>query len=78
MNVKLDQTSVLEISRKLAATIGTDFFQAIAKHLATALSADCVVVGEFVGGRLERCKSVAAWMDGTPADFDFFLVDSAT
>lgn len=78
MNVKFDQTSVLEISRKLAATIGTDFFQAIAKHLATALSADCVVVGEFVGGRLERCKSVAAWMDGTPAEFDYFLVDSAT
>ena len=65
--------TLLQIARKVAATIGTDFFVAIARHLAGALAADCVIVGEFVGGREERCRTVAAWMDDAPAEFDYLL-----
>jgi two-component system, cell cycle sensor histidine kinase and response regulator CckA len=68
---------VMQISRKVAATIGTDFFRAMAKHLADALDATCVLVGEFTGGYEERCRSVAAWLDGEPAELEFPLAESA-
>jgi len=70
--------TLLQIARKVAATIGTDFFVAIARHLAGALAADCVIVGEFVGGREERCRTAAAWLDDGPAEFDYLLAESAT
>jgi PAS domain S-box-containing protein len=68
---------VMQISRKVAATIGTDFFRAMAKHLADALDANCVIVGEFIGGHVERCRSVAAWLDGETTDLEFPLAESA-
>ncbi|HKE24463.1 MAG TPA: ATP-binding protein [Bryobacteraceae bacterium] len=68
---------LLEISRRLSATIGMEFFQAIARHLAEALAADCVIVAEFIGGQMERCRSVGAWCDGAPARFEFELAGSA-
>ncbi len=67
----------MRVARKVAATIGTDFFQATARHLATALTANCVLIGEFVGGHVERCRSVAAWLDGAPAELEFALAESA-
>jgi len=70
--------SLLEISRKVSATIGTDFFYAVAKHLAEALAADCVMVAEFTGGQMERCRSVGAWCDGARANFEYELAGSAT
>jgi two-component system, cell cycle sensor histidine kinase and response regulator CckA len=75
---KAENNNVLQVARKVAATIGADFFRAMAKHLAEALAADCLIVGEFVGGREERCRTVAAWMDGARAEFDFALAGSAT
>jgi PAS domain S-box-containing protein len=69
--------SLLEISRKLSASIGAEFFQAIAKNLAEALTADCVIVAEFVGGHMERCRSVGAWSNRAPATFDYELAGSA-
>jgi two-component system, cell cycle sensor histidine kinase and response regulator CckA len=69
---------LLLVARKVAATIGTDFFVAMVKHLAGALSADCLIIGEFVGGREERCRTLAGWMDNAPAEFDYPLVGSAT
>jgi PAS domain S-box-containing protein len=48
------------------------------KHLAAALSADCLIIGEFVGGKEERCRTVAAWMDNAPAEFNYPLAGSAT
>ena len=69
---------LLEISRKLSATIGAEFFHAIARHLAEALAADCVIVAEFVGGHMERCRSVGAWYNGASANFDYQLAGSAT
>ncbi|MGA7234975.1 MAG: PAS domain S-box protein [Bryobacteraceae bacterium] len=67
----------MRVARKVAATIGTDFFQATARHLASALTANCVLIGEFVGGHVEKCRSVAAWLDGAPAELEFALAESA-
>lgn len=69
---------LLEISRKLSATIGAEFFQAIARHLAEALAADCVLMVEFVGGQMERCRSVGAWADGAAGNFEYELAGSAS
>jgi PAS domain S-box-containing protein len=70
--------SVLQVARRVAATIGTDFFRAIAKNLAEALTADCVLIVEFIGGQVERCRTLAAWLDGQPATFEYELAESAS
>ena len=72
------ERSVLQIARKVAATIGADFFRVIAKHLAKALAADCVLIGEFRGGAMEGVKTLGAFMDGEPADFEYELAGSAS
>jgi len=69
---------VLQVARKLAATIGADFFEATAKHLAKAIEADCVLIGEFAGGQMERVRTLACWMDGQTAARDFELAGSAS
>src|SRR5215472_8362338 len=69
---------VFQIARKVAATIGAEFFQAIAKHLTRLLAADCVLIGEFAGGQMESVRTLGAYMDGKPATFDFELAGSAS
>jgi two-component system cell cycle sensor histidine kinase/response regulator CckA len=69
---------VLQIARKVAATIGTDFFCATAKHIAGAVAADCVLIGEFVGGQTERVRTLGAWLDGCEANLEFELAGSAS
>jgi two-component system, cell cycle sensor histidine kinase and response regulator CckA len=71
------EQKVLQVARKLAATIGMDFFQATAKHLAKAVAADCVLIGELVGGQMERVRTLGAWMDNQPVSFEFELAGSA-
>jgi PAS domain S-box-containing protein len=73
----VEEHSVLQIARRVAATVGADFFNAIAIHLSKALSADCVLIGEFVGGPMERVKTLGAAMDGKPTSFEFELAGSA-
>ena len=73
-----NKRSVLQIARRVSATIGSDFFQAIAKHLATALAADCVYVGEFVGGHVERVKTLAAFAGDESVSLEYPLADSAS
>ena len=46
-----DKRRVLQIAHQVSATIGNDFFRVMSKHLAQALDADYVLVGEFVGGQ---------------------------
>src|SRR5437868_14188952 len=71
--------NVLEVARQVSATIGTDFFRAMAKHLAPALEADCVFVGEFTGGRVQRVKTLAVFAGGRESDnFEFELADTAS
>jgi two-component system, cell cycle sensor histidine kinase and response regulator CckA len=69
---------VLQVARRVSATIGTDFFQMIAKHLAKALVADCVVIGEFVSGPMEGVRTFGAYMDGQSTKFEYDLAGSAS
>ena len=68
---------VLQIARQVSATIGLEFFQLMAKHLANALDADAIYIGEFLGGYMERVKALAALVDGEPDSFQFELAGSA-
>jgi two-component system, cell cycle sensor histidine kinase and response regulator CckA len=52
-----------QIARQVSATIGADFFLGLAKQLGQALEADCLYVGEFVGGHVERVRTLAACVD---------------
>jgi PAS domain S-box-containing protein len=70
--------AVQQIAERISATVGADYFHAIAKHLAKALAADCVLIGEFVGGHVERVKSVAAVIDARQERLDFVLPGSAS
>src|SRR5262249_11361448 len=51
------------IARQVSAAIGTEYFQALAKQVGQALDADCIYIGEFVGGQIERVRTVAACME---------------
>jgi PAS domain S-box-containing protein len=62
----------------VAASIGTEYFQAIAKHLTRLLAADCVLIGEFRGGQMECVRTLGAYMDGQPFQFEFELSGSAS
>src|SRR6185437_16823159 len=68
---------VLDTARNVAATIGSDFFRAVAHHLARALPADSVVIGEFIGPHNERVKTVGGDLDGKPAAFEYETAGTA-
>src|SRR6516164_563711 len=70
---------ILQIARQVSATIGAEFFRALVEHLSEALAAECVYVGEFVGGQVERVKTLSASVDGqTDVAFDYPLAGSAS
>ena len=69
----------LQIASQISATIGTEFFRSAAKRLADALDADCVCIGEFAGGHVERVKTVAAFVDhARERSFEYPLAGSAS
>src|SRR5690242_18398458 len=68
---------VLQMARKLAATVGLEFFGTIAKHLASELAADCVYIGEFASGTVERIRALAAVIDEKPDYAEYPLAESA-
>jgi two-component system cell cycle sensor histidine kinase/response regulator CckA len=71
--------TALQVARQVSATIGLDFFQSIVQHLGRAIAADCVYIGEFVGGPSERVKTLAACLDGQPdRGFEYTLAGSAS
>ena len=71
--------TVLQVARQVSATIGLDFFQSMVQHLGRAVAADCVYIGEFLGGQSERVKTLAAFTDGQPdRGFEYPLVGSAS
>ena len=49
--------AVLQIASRVSAAIGEEFFRSVTEHLAEALQADCVYIGEFLGGQVERVKT---------------------
>ena len=69
---------LFQITSRISATIGLQFFQSMAKHLAKALAADCVYIGEFAGGQSERVKTLAAWRDHRTDAFTYPLAGSAS
>ena len=70
--------SVLQIARQVSATIGTEFFRSMVQHLSEALDADCVYIGEFVGGPEERIRTLAASVGGrSDCSFEYPLAGSA-
>jgi PAS domain S-box-containing protein len=69
---------VFQVARKVAAAIGTEFFQAISKHLTTLLAADCVLIGEFAAGHTEYVRTLGAHMDGRPVTFEYHVEDTAS
>ena len=70
--------SVLQIARHVSATIGAEFFRSMVQHLSEALAADCVYLGEFVGGPVERVRTLAACVDGqSDRSFEYPLAGSA-
>uniref|UniRef100_Q023I0 histidine kinase n=1 Tax=Solibacter usitatus (strain Ellin6076) TaxID=234267 RepID=Q023I0_SOLUE len=59
-----EKRRILQIAHQVSATIGNDFFRAMAKHLARELEADHVLVGEFCAGRTERIAILASMAGG--------------
>jgi len=67
----------LQIASQVSATIGAEFFGSLVQRLADALDADCVYIGEFVGGHVERVRTLAAYLDhGQERHFEYHLVGS--
>ena len=74
--VGVDATA-LKVVRRVSAKIGIECFRALTTHLAQALKADCVLVGEFTSGSVERVTTLAAYLEGEQGSFAFDLVGSA-
>ena len=74
--VGVDATA-LRIVRQLSAKIGIECFRALTTHLAQALKADCVFVGEFTSGSVERVTTLAAYLEGEQGSLAFDLAGSA-
>src|SRR5258708_40161798 len=51
--VGVDATA-LKVVRQVSAKIGIECFRALTTHLAQALKADCVFLGEFTSGSVQR------------------------
>jgi hypothetical protein len=69
--------SVLKITRQLSARIGGEYFRAMSTYLTQELKADCVFVGEFTPGPVERVTALAACLEGEQANLSFDLAGSA-
>ncbi|MEO8594938.1 MAG: ATP-binding protein [Candidatus Solibacter sp.] len=54
---------VLQIAQELSATLGTDFFQSVVKHLASAFQADCAYLAELTGASMDRIRTLAVFRE---------------
>jgi two-component system cell cycle sensor histidine kinase/response regulator CckA len=71
------EATVMRVTRQVSAKIGIDCFREMVTHLARALKADCVFVGEFAPGLVQRVTILAASLEGEPASLTFDLPGSA-
>jgi PAS domain-containing protein len=68
------EQGLLNIARQVSETIGTEFFSLLVNQLGVVLGADCVYIGEFLRGRVDRVRTLAAWAEGRRMEtFDFPL-----
>jgi PAS domain S-box-containing protein len=68
---------VLQVASRVSAAIGDEFLRSVVEHLAEVLKADCVYIGEFVGGQVERVRTLAACLDRRSISFEYELAGSA-
>jgi PAS domain S-box-containing protein len=74
---KRAEEHVLDIARGVSATTGETFFRSLVEHIARLLEADIAFIGELVGERADRVRSIAVCNDGRIADnFEYDLVNS--
>jgi PAS domain S-box-containing protein len=71
------ESAVLTLTRQVSSKIGIDCFRAMATHLAQALKADRVFIGEFTPGSVQRFITLAAFPEGEPGSLTFDLAGSA-
>ena len=72
-----EQQDFRKIARQVLEMIGTEFFSMLVKQLAGVLDAECVYVGEFLGGKTDRVRTLAACVgDGRMEAFEFPLASS--
>ena len=72
-----DWQGFLKLARQVSETIGTDFLSMLARQLAGVLEAKCVYVSEFVGGKTNRVRTLAAFVEGDRREaFEFPLEGS--
>jgi PAS domain S-box-containing protein len=56
------------IARQVLETIGTEFFSTLVKQLGGVLGAECVYTGEFMRGKSDRVRTLAACVEGAPME----------
>lgn len=72
-----EQQDFRKIARQVLEMIGTEFFSMLVKQLAGVLNAECVYIGEFVGGKTDRVRTLAACVGGGRMEaFEFPLAGS--
>jgi signal transduction histidine kinase len=72
-----EQHRFLKAARQVSESIGAEFFSMLVNELRATLDAECVYVGEFVGARSERVRTMAAAVKDDRMDLsEFPLVDS--
>jgi signal transduction histidine kinase len=71
------EQQLLSLVRRVSETIGAEFFHTLVNQLMKVLGAECVYVGEFVGTRTKRVRTLAACVEGNGMKhFEFPLADS--
>ena len=63
---KRNNKDILQVASKVSDTIGIDFLRSMVQNLCTAMGADVVYAGEFVGGQVERVRILAISREGDP------------
>ena len=69
------EEALLNIVKGVTSSIGSAFFQSLTKHLAAALGADHVLIGEVIGTMSDRVRTLAVFSDGQIApnfEYDLF------
>jgi two-component system, cell cycle sensor histidine kinase and response regulator CckA len=69
--------AALKITRQVSARIGGECFRVMATSLRQELNADCVFIGEFTLGPLERVTTLAGCLEGGQPELTFDLAGSA-
>jgi signal transduction histidine kinase len=72
-----DSQGFLKLARRVSETIGAEFLSMLANQLAAVLGAKCVYIGEFVRGKTNRVRTLAAFVEGGGTEaFEFRLAGS--